>query len=90
LIGCGHCRWRVEVWNGVHVDISFARASRVRFGNAHAITRRASRCNFKWRKDFLPAIAPKRPLGHWAFYKWPDDAMVPLICPTCQNVFRDR
>jgi hypothetical protein len=22
-----------------------------------------------------------------AFYKWRDDGIVPLICPTCQNVF---
>ena len=25
--------------------------------------------------------------GPWAFYKLRDDGTVPLICPTCQNVF---
>src|SRR6266851_2362367 len=25
--------------------------------------------------------------GPWAFYKSRDDGIVPLICPTCQNVF---
>jgi len=25
--------------------------------------------------------------GPWAFYKLRDDGIVPLICPTCQNVF---
>jgi hypothetical protein len=27
---------------------------------------------------------------HGRFYKWRDDAMVPLICPTCQNVFAGK
>jgi hypothetical protein len=38
----------------------------------------------------LTAIAPKRPVfgqGHGRFYKLRDDEIVPLICPTCQNVF---
>jgi hypothetical protein len=46
-------------------------------------------------KDFLPAIAPKSPLlgsaiGCWArpsAFLLRDDGIVPLICPTCQNVF---
>ncbi len=41
-------------------------------------------------KDFLPAIALEEPVvgqGPWAFCKWRDDGIVPLICPTCQNVF---
>ena len=40
-------------------------------------------------KDFLPAIAPTSPLLGKArgVYKLRDDASVPLICPTCQNVF---
>jgi hypothetical protein len=25
--------------------------------------------------------------GSWAVYKWRDGGVVPLICPTCQNVF---
>jgi hypothetical protein len=28
--------------------------------------------------------------GPWAFYEWRDGGVVPLICPTCQNVSRDR
>jgi hypothetical protein len=27
---------------------------------------------------------------HARFYKWRDDGMVPLICPTCQNVFAGK
>jgi len=39
-------------------------------------------------KDFLPAIAPKSPLSGRAMgVLLRDDAIVPLICPTCQNVF---
>ncbi len=41
-------------------------------------------------KDFLPAIALEEPVvgqGHGRFCKLRDDAIVPLICPTCQNVF---
>src|SRR6266478_6375743 len=41
-------------------------------------------------KDFLPAIALEEPVvgqGPWAFCKWRDDGIVPLICPTCQIVF---
>src|SRR5882724_5491408 len=41
-------------------------------------------------KDFLPAIALEEPVvgqGPWAFCKWRDDGIVPLIFPTCQNVF---
>ena len=41
-------------------------------------------------KDFLPAIARRRArsrTGPWPFCKLRDDAIVPLICPTCQNVF---
>ncbi len=41
LIGCGHCRCLVEVWNCFHVDISSGTriAKRARFGNAQAIVR---------------------------------------------------
>jgi hypothetical protein len=28
--------------------------------------------------------------GPWAFYKWRDDELVQLICPTCQMFSRDR
>src|SRR5882724_10480620 len=39
-------------------------------------------------KDFLPAIAPKGPLlGRAMGVVLRDDGIVPLICPTCQNVF---
>ena len=39
-------------------------------------------------KDFLPAIAPKSPLSGRAMgVLLRDDGIVPLICPTCQNVF---
>ena len=39
-------------------------------------------------KDFLPAIAPKSPLSDRAMGVLSrDDGIVPLICPTCQNVF---
>ena len=39
--------------------------------------------------SILTAIAPKRPLlaRAMAFYKLRDDGIVPVICPTCQNVF---
>jgi hypothetical protein len=49
----------------------------------------ASRYDFNCRKDFLPAIAPKAccRAGPWAFYKLREDGVVPVICPTCQNVF---
>jgi hypothetical protein len=65
LIGCGHCRCLVEVWNCVHVDISLRQriAKRARFGNARGD-------HSPWRagatsivsKGFLRAIAPKSPL----------------------------
>ena len=40
-------------------------------------------------KDFLPAIAPRTRCraGPWAFCKLRDDGIVPLICPSSQNVF---
>jgi hypothetical protein len=39
-------------------------------------------------KDFLPAVAPKSPLSGTAMgVLLRDDGIVPLICPTCQNVF---
>src|SRR5712671_3836559 len=43
-------------------------------------------------KDFLPAIAQSHRTarcraGPRAFCKLRDDGIVPLICPTCQNVF---
>ena len=40
--GCGHGPCPVEVWNGVHVDISSGTriGKRARFGNARAIIRR--------------------------------------------------
>src|SRR6266852_7715061 len=39
-------------------------------------------------KDFLPAIAPNSPLSGRAMgVLLRDDGIVPLICPTCQNVF---
>jgi hypothetical protein len=40
-------------------------------------------------KGFLPAIAPKSPLLSRAMgvLQLRDDTVVPLICPTCQNVF---
>ena len=43
-------------------------------------------------KDFLLAIAPKRPLsgGPWAFDELRDDGLVPVICPTCQMFSKDR
>jgi hypothetical protein len=25
----------------------------------------------------------------WAFCKWRDDGIVPLICPTCQNILAE-
>src|SRR5712675_950829 len=91
LIGCGHCRCLVEVWNCVHVDISLGHAHR----KARAVRQRAGDHSL-WRagatsivgKDFLPAIAPKSSLLGWAMgVLLRDDGIVPLICPTCQNVF---
>jgi hypothetical protein len=70
-----------------------ARASEARFGNAGGdpSLRRAGATSIVG-KDFLPAIAPKNPLLSRAMgvYKLRDDGIVPLICPTCQNVFADR
>jgi hypothetical protein len=66
LIGCGHCRCLVEVRSCVHVDISSGTriVKRARFGNAQAIIRRArAGATSVVGKDFLPAIAPKRPLS---------------------------
>src|SRR6266436_8165450 len=91
-------RCLVEVWNCVHAvspraRASEARAARQREKRPFAV---ASRCNFGepmqlelWVRIFLPAIAPKGPLSGraMAFCKLRDDGIVPLICPTCQNVF---
>src|SRR5712672_983511 len=91
LIGRGHCRCLVEVWNCVHVDISSGTriAKRARFGE------RAGD-HSPWRagatsivgKDYLPAIAPNSPLSGRAMgVLLRDGGIVPLICPTCQSVF---
>ena len=42
-----------------------------------------------WVKTFCPQSReePVAGQGPWAFCKLRDDGMVPLICPTCQNVF---
>jgi hypothetical protein len=94
LTGCGHWRCLVEVWNRVHVDFSLRHAD----GKRGTATRKrsfavASQCNFSCR-DFWSVIAPgARWAAPWAvlqngqFYKLRNDGSVPLICPTCQNVF---
>jgi len=55
----------------------------VRYGNAQAIIRRASRCHFN--AGILGLLSRREPDGR--SYKLRDDEVVPLICPTCQNVF---
>jgi hypothetical protein len=48
----------------------------------------ASGRNFNCQKDCLPAIAPNSPFGRaMSGLKLRDIAIVPVICPTCQNVF---
>jgi hypothetical protein len=49
----------------------------------------ASRCNLNGRKFWACHRAEKPAVrqGHRSFSKWRDDRIVPLICPTCQNVF---
>ena len=90
--GCGWCRCLVEVWNWVHVDISSGtHRKRARLGNARGDPSlwRAGATSMVG-KDFLPAIALEEPCcraGPWAFCKLRDDGIVPLFCPTCQNVF---
>jgi hypothetical protein len=39
------------------------------------------------REYFRSIGAPRFFAGPWAFYKLRDGGTVPLICPTCQNVF---
>ena len=48
--GCGYCRWLVEIWNCVHVDISLGHAhrKRARYGNAQAIIRRGEPVQLQW------------------------------------------
>ena len=89
--GCGHCRCLVEVWNCVHVDISV----RQRIGSARgsatreAIIRRSEPLQLQlWVRICLQSRRRGRCReGPWAFYKLRDGEIVPLICPTCQNVF---
>src|SRR6266481_734102 len=48
------------------------------------------KASFFARKDFFAcnrARGARCRAGPWAFCKWRDDGIVPLICPTCQNVF---
>jgi hypothetical protein len=41
--------------------------------------------------EFWPVITPRaRWAAPWAVYKSRDDGMVPLICPSCQNVFAGK
>jgi hypothetical protein len=50
----------------------------------------ASRCNFNCGQGFFAcnrAGGARCRAGPWTFCKWRDDRIVPLICPTCQNVF---
>ena len=93
--GCGWCRCLVEVWNCVHVDIS----SGTRIGSARgSATRRRSFAAREpvqlqlWVRIFC--LQSRRTArcwaGPWAFYKLRDDGIVPLICPTCQNVFAGK
>jgi hypothetical protein len=42
-------------------------------------------------RDFLAWDHAEQPVvgkAHWHFYKLRDDSIMPVICPTCQNVFR--
>jgi hypothetical protein len=57
-----------------------------RFGSAQAIICGGEPMQLQLWKDFLPAIAPTRRCwtGPWPIYKWRDDRIVPVICPTCQ------
>ena len=55
----------------------------VRYGSTQAIIRRASRCHFN--VGILGLLSHREPDGR--SYKLLDDEVVPLICPTCQNVF---
>src|SRR5437899_1007810 len=89
---CGHCRCLVELRRCVHVDISSgARITmRGRFCDAQAIIRRArAGATSIVGKDFC--LQSRRTARRWTgsgtFYRLRDDVVVPLICPTCQNVF---
>jgi hypothetical protein len=48
----------------------------------------ACRCNFNLGRVFC--LPSRRTARYWAessaFYKWRDAGIVPLICPTCQNI----
>jgi hypothetical protein len=48
---------------------------------------RAGATSILGRAFCLPSRRTARWAGPWAFYKWRDAGIVPLICPTCQNVF---
>jgi hypothetical protein len=91
LSGCGYGRCLFDVWNCVHVDISLGNAHRrrARFGNAQAIIRRGEPMQLQWWKGFC--LQSRRTArcraGPWASYKLREDELMPLICPTCQNVF---
>jgi hypothetical protein len=82
----------VEVRNCVHVDISSGTriVKRARFGKAQAIIRRGEPVQLQlWVRIFCLQSRRRARCwgGPWAFYKLRDDGIVPLICPTCQNVF---
>src|SRR5450631_2414852 len=67
-----------------------ARIGSTRFGNAQAIIRRGEpvQLQFFGRMFCLQSHRSARcRAGSWAFCKLRDDGIVPLICPTCQNVF---
>jgi hypothetical protein len=92
LTGCSLCRCLAEVWNCVHVDIS----SGTRIGSARgSATREATlRCDEPvqlqlWVRMFClqSRRSARCRTGPWTFCKLRDDGIVPLICPTCQNVF---
>src|SRR6202171_572574 len=91
--GCGYRRCLVEVWNCVHVDISSGtHRKRARFGNAQAIIRCGEPVQLQlWVRIFClqSRRGTRCRTGPWAFYKWRDNEIVSLICPTCQNVFAE-
>src|SRR6266478_3935398 len=65
-------------------------AKRARLGNAQATLRCGEPVQLQlWVRIFClqSRRRARRRAGPWAFCKLRDDGIVPLICPTCQNVF---
>jgi hypothetical protein len=89
LAGCGGWRCLVEVWNWIHIGYLLLHAHRKRVQRVSDHSPREP-VSFQFR-NVWSVIAPRaRRARPWAVYQLRDDRLVPLICPTCQNVFAGK